>query len=68
MTSPIARARITHYAAMRALARHGVCHPVARALLAAAAGAAAGAYAAGHHVIDIHGATHRIAGERPAHT
>ncbi|MER6047571.1 hypothetical protein ABT168_08910 [Streptomyces sp. NPDC001793] len=52
--SPIARARIAHYAAMRALALHGVHHPVARLLLAAAACAAAGAYAAGHHVLEIH--------------
>ncbi|WP_275463762.1 hypothetical protein [Streptomyces noursei] len=54
MPSSIARARITHYAAMRALARHGVRHPVARALLAAAAGAAVSAYTAGHHVLDLH--------------
>ncbi|MGG2461725.1 hypothetical protein ACO0M4_18225 [Streptomyces sp. RGM 3693] len=59
MPSPVARARITHFAAMRALARHGVHHPVARALLAAAAGAAAGAYAAGHHVLDLHTASLR---------
>ncbi|PJN37947.1 hypothetical protein CG747_26015 [Streptomyces sp. CB02959] len=59
MLSPIARARITHFAAMRALARHGVHHPVARALLSAAAGAAAGAYVAGHRVFDIHTAPRR---------
>ncbi|WP_369359559.1 hypothetical protein [Streptomyces sp. cg2] len=52
--NPITRARITHYAAMRALALHGAHHPVARVLLAAAACAAAGAYAAGHPVLEIH--------------
>nr|WSX20181.1 hypothetical protein OG690_10360 [Streptomyces tubercidicus] len=56
---PVIRARITQLAAMRALSRHGIRHPTARALLAAAAGAADGAYAAGHRVHDIHAASRR---------
>ncbi len=51
---PVIRARITQSAAMRALALHGVHHPIAHVLLAASARAAAVAYAAGHGVRDLH--------------
>lgn len=42
------------HAAARAVGRHGLNHPLARALLAAAALAAAAALNAGHPVRDIH--------------
>ncbi|TBO60230.1 hypothetical protein EYS09_07950 [Streptomyces kasugaensis] len=48
------RARAAQHRAARAITRHGLAHPLARTLLAAAALAAAAAWEAGHHVRDIH--------------
>ncbi|GGN61923.1 hypothetical protein GCM10012285_61460 [Streptomyces kronopolitis] len=51
---PIRRARAAQQLAERALIRHGLAHPLAHTLLAAAALAAAGVWEAGHWVRDLH--------------
>ncbi|RXS64826.1 hypothetical protein EST92_30415 [Streptomyces sp. TM32] len=51
---PIRRARAAQLRAERALTRHGLAHPLALTLLAAASSAAAGAWEAGHWVRDLH--------------
>jgi hypothetical protein len=51
---PIQAARAAQQRAARAVAVVGSAHPLARALLAAAAMAAAAAWDAGHRVADLH--------------
>ncbi|MFJ9412445.1 hypothetical protein [Streptomyces sp. NPDC101393] len=52
--TPIGRARAAYLLAARVLDRHGVGHPLARALLARADRTAQAAFKVGHHVHDIH--------------
>ncbi|WNI27311.1 hypothetical protein [Streptomyces sp. ITFR-16] len=54
MTLWITRARTAQHTAARALTAHGIHHPLAQALLVAAAAAAARAWAAGHPVHRLH--------------
>ncbi|MFH9749006.1 hypothetical protein ACH4MN_31800 [Streptomyces anulatus] len=60
MERPIRAARAAQYLAVRALALHGLAHPVTLALLAAASTAAARAWDRGHRV----GAIHPAPGQR----
>ncbi|MGW5187282.1 hypothetical protein ACWEQB_34165 [Streptomyces cyaneofuscatus] len=57
----IRAARTAQRLAVRALAAHGLAHPVTRLFLAAAATAAAQAWEAGHRVEALH-PTHRPTG------
>ncbi|MGK5448819.1 hypothetical protein [Streptomyces radiopugnans] len=58
-TSHIAAARAVQQYAARAASRYGPRHPLAHALLAAAATAVARAWETGHWVRDLHPRPHR---------
>ncbi|MFH9298825.1 hypothetical protein [Streptomyces sp. NPDC017520] len=54
MAALIRAARTAQHLAVRALAAHGLAHPLTLVLLAAASTTAARAWEAGHRVTDIH--------------
>lgn len=55
----IRRACAAQSRAAQAITRHGLTHPRAQAMLAAAAVLAAAAWRAGHHVVHVHPAPGR---------